>query len=107
MTMDHTELLADGAGAISFEVRTGSRRIGCTISGEALEAASGLILPSTTSSRRQSFGRFRMVIHAAALRKLEKLPPDFTGYLAVTSNDLRNMATLMGEPVFGKSKRFQ
>ena len=78
-------------GFIRFEVRDGIRRIGCTVSDEALEAASGLAAPSTTGSRRKSFDRFRMLINAAAKLKLGMLPPGFAGPVALSSEDLRRV----------------
>ena len=107
MTTVEDAMLPHDADAVRFEVRNGMHRVGCTVSGEALEAASGLVVPSTTGMRRQSFDRFRTVIHAAAMRKLGTLPPNFAGLLAVTSDDLRGQPPMTGEPVFGNARRTQ
>ena len=88
-----------------FEVRDGIRRIGCTVSDEALEAVSGLVIPSTTGSRRKSFDRFRMLINAAATLKLARLPPGFVGLLALSGEDLRRVPHQVDLPVFGSAGR--
>ena len=106
MTTTEGAAATQDAGVVRFEVRHGMRRIGCTISDEALEAASGLAVPSTTGMRRQSFDRFRTVIHAAALRKLGTLPADFAGPLALSGDDLRGAVAGVGDPLFGSSRRF-
>jgi hypothetical protein len=94
-----------GTGATKFEVRDGIRRIACRVSQEALEAVSGLTAPSTDALRRRSFDRFRALIDAAAKLKLKSLPPGFTGPLALTSQDLRQVPPETGVPAFGSSSR--
>ena len=59
---------------IRFEIRDGIRRISCAVSDEALEAVSGLPVPSTVVLRRRSFDRFRTLINVAAKLKLSTLP---------------------------------
>ena len=90
---------------IRFEVRDGIRRVGCNVSDEALEAVSGLALPSTAASRRKSFDRFRTLIHAAATLKLGTLPPGFAGPIVLSSGDLRRVPPETGAPAFGSSAR--
>lgn len=92
-------------GLIRFEVRDGIRRIGCTVSDEALEAVSGLAAPSTAGSRRKSFDRFRMLINAAVRLKLGRLPPGFAGPIALSSEDLRRVPPEAGVPAFGSVGR--
>jgi Protein of unknown function (DUF1488) len=103
-TTPSTATTFDG-GLIRFEVRDGIRRIGCTVSDEALEAVSGLAVPSTMVSRRKSFDRFRMLINAAARLKLGTLPPGFAGPLALSSKDLRCVPPEVGFPSFGSTGR--
>ena len=105
MTPIRTGTPQPDADAVRFEVRNGMRRVGCTVSSEALEAASGLALPSTTSSRRQSFDRFRTVSNTAAIRKLGTLPADFTGPLALSGDALRVVPARVGDPLFGSTRR--
>ena len=93
------------AGFIQFEVRDGIRRVSCHVSEEALEAVSGLRVPSTTALRRRSFDRFRTLIEAAAQLKLRTLPPGFDGPLALSSRDLRIVPADPGLPSFGTSPR--
>ena len=93
------------AGSIQFEVRDGIRRVCCHVTDEALEAVSGLRVPSTTALRRRSFDRFRTLIEAAAQMKLRTLPPGFDGRLALSSRDLRCVPTDPGLPSFGTSPR--
>ena len=92
-------------GLIRFEVRDGIRRISCSVSDEALEAASGLTIPSTTGLRRKSFDRFRTLIEAAARLKLTTLPPGFAGPVALSSKDLRCVPPVVGVPPFGGTGR--
>jgi Protein of unknown function (DUF1488) len=93
------------AGYMQFEVRDGIRRITCSISEEALEAASGLAVPSTIALRRRSFDRFRTLIDAAAKLKLKTLPPGFSGAVTLTSRDLRSVPPELGVPSYGTSPR--
>lgn len=88
-----------------FEVRAGIRRISCAVLDEALEAMSGLTVPSTVALRRGSFDRFRTLIDAAAKLKLETLPPGFVGPLVLTSKDLQSVPPQAGVPLFGTSAR--
>lgn len=90
---------------IHFEVRDGIRRVGCDVSDEALEAVSGLAVPSTAASRRKSFDRFRTLIHAAAKLKLQTLPPGFAGPVVLSSGDLRRVPPEAGTPAFGAAAR--
>lgn len=84
-----------------FEIRDRTRRILCSISDEALEAASNLPLPSTALSRQQSFSRFRTLIDVAARMKLSRMPDNFSGLLTILSDDLRHVPDLEGAPQFG------
>ncbi|MBB2200886.1 DUF1488 family protein [Gluconacetobacter tumulisoli] len=86
---------------IRFEVQDGSRRVGCMVSGEALEAAAGLALPSTSLSRRRSFDRFRTLINAAAKLKLAGTAQRQDGCLILESEDLRRVPPEAGVPLFG------
>lgn len=97
--------LVPDAGFTQFEVRDGSRRVKCHVSGEALEAVSGLAVPSTVALRRNSFDRFRTLIDAAAKLKLKTLPPGFAGPLALSGRDLRCVPHEVGVPSFGSSSR--
>ena len=90
--------------AIRFEIRDGTRRISCVVSNEALEAAAGLPAMSTPMLRRQSFDRFRTLIHAAAGARLAALP-GLVGPIVLTSRDLRSVPSVRGTPVFGSSGR--
>lgn len=93
------------SGLTQFEVRDGIRRIKCNVSEEALEAVSGLALPSTNALRRRSFDRFRTLIDAAAKLKIKTLPADFSGPLALSSGDLRSVPHEAGVPSYGSSPR--
>lgn len=104
-TTSSTAAALDGSGFRRFEVRDGMRRIGCTVSDEALEAVSGLAVPSTAGSRRKSFDRFRLLIDAAAKLKLGTLPPGFTGPIVLSSRDLRDVPPEAGMPAFGSAGR--
>ena len=104
-TTSSTAAALNDGGFVRFEVRDGIRRIGCTVSDEALEAVSGLAAPSTTGSRRKSFDRFRMLINTAARLKLETLPPGFAGPLALATEDLRRVPPEVGMPAFGNAGR--
>lgn len=88
---------------VRFEVRDGIRRVGCAVSDEALEAVSGLAVPSTAASRRKSFDRFRTLIHAAATLKLGTLPPGFAGPIVLSIGDLRRVPPETGAPAFGSA----
>ncbi len=56
-----------------FELRSGIRRVVCTVSPEALEGLLGLVVPSTVLQRRQTFDRFRIPINQVAQRKIDAL----------------------------------
>ena len=92
-------------GFIRFEVRNGVRRISCTVSHEALEAASALSARSGPALCRRSFDRFRTVIQSAATLRIAALPPDFDGPIALTSVDLRRVPPQHGAPLFGVAAR--
>ena len=92
---------------IRFEIRDGIRRISCAVSDEALEAASGLVAPSTVVLRRRSFDRFRTLINAAAKLKLGTLPQGSTGPIVLTREDLQCMPPETGTPSFGSFARFR
>jgi hypothetical protein len=77
------------------------RRVGCNISDEALEAVGGLPAGSTPALRRRSFDRFRMEIDAAAKLKLGMLPADFSGTLALSSQDLGAVPTALDVSPYG------
>lgn len=96
---------APAPALIRFEVRVGIRRISVHVSDEALEAVSGLDVPSTTMLRRKSFDRFRTLIDAAARLKLETLPAGFTGPLVLSSGDLRRVPPELGVPAYGSTGR--
>jgi hypothetical protein len=93
------------ASFICFEVRDGIRRIACNVSQEALEAVSGLRVPSTTALRRRSFDRGRTLIDAAARQKLRTLPPEFIGPVTLSSRDLQCVPPEAGVPPFGSLLR--
>lgn len=105
MTGVSSTIPAIGAGLTRFEIRDGIRRVSCNVSDEALEAVSGLAVPSTTASRRKSFDRFRTLIDAAAKLKLKTLPPGFVGLVVLSSGDLRCVPPAAGVPPFGSSPR--
>lgn len=88
MTKPISAALTLNEGFTRFQVRAGIRLISCDVADEALEAVSSLALPSTSSTRRKSFDRFRTLIDAAAKLKLKDLPPGFGGPLALSSEDL-------------------
>jgi hypothetical protein len=90
---------------IRFEIRDGIRRISCTVSNEALEAAAGLTAPSTEMLRRRSFDRFRTLINTAAEMKLRTLALGSIGPLDLSSEDLRCVPTETDAPQFGGSAR--
>lgn len=90
---------------MQFEIRDGARRIVCSISDEALEAASGLAPPSTAVLRRKSFDRYRTLIDAAAKLKLKTLPAAFVGPVVLSSADLRRVRPNAGVPEFGSAAR--
>lgn len=90
---------------IRFEIREGSRRLSFAVTDEALETASGLNSPSTSIMRQRSFDRFRVLINAAANRKLSRLPPGSIDPIILTSADLRCVAPERGEPAFGSPAR--
>lgn len=92
---------------IRFEIRDGIRRISCAVSDEALEAASGLTVPSTVMLRRRSFDRFRTLINAAAKLKLRTRPPGSIDPIVLTSEDLRCMPPETGMPSFGSFAKFR
>ena len=90
---------------IRFEVRAGMRRIGCAVLGDALEAVSGLTLPSTVMLRQRSFDRFRTLIDIAARLKLKTLPAGSLGPIVLTQEDLRRVPPEPGVLSFGNSAR--
>lgn len=90
---------------IHFEIRDGIRRISCAVSDEALEAVSGLPVPSTVMLRRRSFDRFRTLINVAAKLKLSTLPSRSIGLIVLSGDDLRRVPPQTGEPPFGTSAR--
>lgn len=94
-----------GTNFICFEIRDGSRRIGCAVSDEALDAVSGLISPSTPLMRRKSFDRFRTLINAAAMLKLKSLSSGPVGSIVLTQRDLRRVPPETGAPAFGSCGR--
>ncbi len=89
---------------IGFEIRDGVRRIKCSVSNEALEAAAGLG-PSAPGLRRRSFDRFRTLINTAAAMRITSLPPGFAGPIVLTTHDLRSVPPIRGTPVFGVAAR--
>ena len=103
--MNATASPAIDQGLTQFEVRDGIRRVRCNVSQEALEAVSGLAIPSTMALRRKSFDRFRTLIDAAAKLKLKTLPPGFSGTIAISSNDLRSVPHEAGVPAYGSAPR--
>ncbi len=90
-------------GSIRFEVRDGIRRVTCTVLDEALDAVSGLALPSTPMLRRRAFDRFRTLINAAATLKLAGLPASAS--IELTHDDLRRVPVAAGAPAFGTAGR--
>ncbi len=90
---------------IRFEIRDGSRRIGCAVSDEALDPVSGLISPSTPLMRRKSFDRFRTLINGAAMLKLRSLPSGPVGPIVLTKRDLRGVPPEARTPPFGSCGR--
>ena len=105
MTRTANPLSADDRSSVHFEVRDGIRRISCVVSNDALEAVSGLDVPSTVSLRRRSFARFRTLINKAATLKLRSLPSGFSGAVLLTSKDLRRVPPEAGAPSFGSSSK--
>lgn len=93
------------ASHIGFEILVGTRRISCGVSNEALEAAAGLALPSTSVARRRSFDRFRTLIHSAAKLKFSDSIEKMDDYVLVQSDDLRRVPLEKGVPVFGTTTR--
>jgi hypothetical protein len=94
-----------GAGGIQFEIRNGVHKVNCSISDDALEAVSGLTAPSTLSSRRRSFDRFRTLINKAATMKLAGLPEGAGDPMMLTRDDLRRVPAVTGEPEYGSAVR--
>jgi hypothetical protein len=90
---------------IRFEIRDGMRRIGCAVLGDALEAVSGLTVPSTVMLRQRSFDRFRTLINVAARPKLKTLSAGSSGPVILTREDLRRVPPEAGVPSFGSSAR--
>ncbi|MEJ0020905.1 MAG: DUF1488 family protein [Acetobacteraceae bacterium] len=93
------------ADSIRFEIRNGLQRVGCIVSDEALESASGLAAPSTMMQRRRSFDRFRTLVNAAAVLKLKELPSGSVYPIVLTSDDLRRVPSEKGAPAFGSAGR--
>lgn len=90
---------------IRFEVRDGIRRISCAVLGDALDAVSGLTVPSTVALRQRSFDRFRTLINVAAQLKLKTLPAESLGPIVLTGEDLHRVPPQAGMPSFGSSAR--
>jgi hypothetical protein len=90
---------------IRFEVRDGIHRISCAVLYDALEAVSGLTVPSTVTLRQRSFDRFRTLINVAAKLKLRTLPAGYTGPITLNREDLRQVPPEAGVPSFGGSAR--
>ena len=105
MSRTHNVVSTLDGDLIGFEIRDGTRRIRCAVADEALEALSGLTLPSTAILRRRSFDRFRTLINAAAALKIATLPAGFIGPLVLTGGDLRRVPQERGSPAFGTSGR--
>jgi Protein of unknown function (DUF1488) len=97
-----TATALDGS-LIRFEIRDGMRRISCAVSNDALDAASGLTGACTPAARRRSFERFRTLIHAAALLRLEAQPLGSIDPIILTDGDLRSVPPQVGTPRFGSS----
>jgi Protein of unknown function (DUF1488) len=93
------------ADGIRFEIRSGMRKVSCSVSDDALEAASGLAAPSTSTLRRRSFDRFRTLINQAATLKLATLPDGCNDLMLLTRDDLRRVPTMTGEPEYGMAVR--
>ena len=94
---------AAGDTVIRFEVRAGMRRVSCAVSHEALDAASALDADGTPATRRRSFERFRTVINAAALMRLDALQPGDAALIVLSGRDLRDVPEQTGVPRFGTS----
>ncbi|GBR03182.1 DUF1488 family protein [Acetobacter oeni] len=92
-------------GHISFEIFAGNQRVSCRVLDEALEAAAGLASPATLAARRQSFQRFRVLIHAAATLKFARSGKASDVIVMLGSEDLRHVPPEKGVPVFGKIPR--
>ena len=90
---------------IQFQVQHGMRRITCTVADDALEAASGLVPPSTLILRRRSFDRFRTLINLAAVMKLARVPPGSDSAMVLTREDLSRVPQETGAPPFGTPAR--
>jgi hypothetical protein len=88
---------------IRFEICDGMRRVSCAVSNDALDTASGMTDPCTAASRRRSFERFRTLVHAAALLRLEAQLPGSVDPIIVTDADLRSVPPQVGTPRFGTS----
>ena len=87
--------------AIEFLVQHGRHRVRCAVSAEALDVVCGHIEPTTGLSRRRAFERFRTLINAAAIRKLEGSPQGVGNTLFLDGDDLRAVPHVAGTPVFG------
>jgi hypothetical protein len=90
---------------IRFEVRHGIHRISCAVLHDALEAVSGLTVPSSVTLRQRSFDRFRTLINVAAKLKLRTLPTGYIGPITLNREDLRQVPPEAGVPSFGSSAR--
>jgi len=62
MRRTSTATLAAEGTVIRFEIRDGIHRISCAVLYDALEAVSGLTVPSTVALRQRSFDRFRTLV---------------------------------------------
>jgi len=96
---------APAGDMIQFQLQHGMRRITCTVSDDALEAASGLVPPSTLMLRRRSFDRFRTLINVAAQMKLARAPLGTDTALLLTREDLSRVPQETGAPPFGTPAR--
>lgn len=90
---------------IRFEVIVGTRRVSCEVSDAALEAAAGLVTPSTSTARRRSFDRFRTLINKAAQMKVARTGTQDNALVMLESEDLRHVPLTKGIPLFGSATR--
>jgi len=105
MRRTSTATLAAEGNVIRFEIRDGIRRISCAVLYDALEAVSGLTVPSTVALRQRSFDRFRTLINVAAKLKLRTLSSGSIGPIILDREDLRRVPPEAGVPSFGSSTR--
>jgi len=105
MRRTSTATLAAEGTVIRFEIRDGIHRISCAVLYDALEAVSGLTVPSTVALRQRSFDRFRTLINVAAKLKLRTLSAGSVGPITLNCEDLRRVPPEVGMPSFGSSTR--